>query len=391
MSEHAILAPSSADQWVHCSGSVMANASAPSRETEASRKGTATHWVVSEVLTAWKTPNASVQTCDAMVGKTAPNGYVVTPSMATGAQVMVDDVLQVCQIHGALQSMLVEHRVHMPSVHPENWGTLDCAIPLLDKGLIFIWDYKNGHRQHYAKDKYQLINYVAGLVNELKIDGDRDQQVTVVMRIVQPFCYKADGPVDEWVVKLSDLRAHFNKLHAAAHEALTAPTFTSGLHCRDCAAVHRCSTAKRYMYSLIDYVNEPYDIVSMNALELATERDVLTDGRAVLSARLDAIEDDLKYRVSQGDTTSGLVLQAAQGRLDWCVPVAQVTMFAKQFGVDVSKPAVLTPTQAKAAAPKEIRAGFEQALKSITHRPSGGLKLTNADDTIGARAFKKRK
>ena len=53
MSEvHATLAPSAANQWYYCAGSILMQDSVPPLEedTEASREGDAVHWVAAEVL-----------------------------------------------------------------------------------------------------------------------------------------------------------------------------------------------------------------------------------------------------------------------------------------------------------------------------------------------------
>lgn len=373
--------PSSAPQWGNCSGSVMANLSAPNLDNSASREGTAAHWVVSECLTEWKAHSewAANLFCSDWLGETAPNGVVIDEKMANGAQIMVDNVIETCQKHGGLSKLLIEHKVHAPQIHPDNWGTLDVALPLLDKGVIYLWDYKHGHRETRAEGNLQLINYAAGLI--------ADQNTTVVLRIVQPYCYKATGAVDSWGCKLSDLRPYINQLTAKAHEAMTAPTMSAGSWCRDCNARGVCATARRSTYSLIDYSNSPYEIDAMSGADLAVERQLLAEGLSVAKARLAAIEDDLASRITNGATDTGLALQTKPGPPKWSVPTEQAIAFAGQFGVDAAKPGVLTPTQMKSAAPKEMRAAIGQALEHVTQRAPGSLKLVNADDTVGARAF----
>ncbi len=386
--EHAVLAPSAAPQWGNCSGSVLVSKHAPNLDSEESRRGTAVHWVGSEVLSGRKVGRPTY--CWDFIGGTAPNGVVIDEEMATGADTYVADVLSVAEEHGAVEQLLVEHRVHMPQIHEENWGTLDCALPLLGRGLVYIWDYKNGHRENRSKGNLQLIDYLAGLSVELGIGGDQDQQTRVVMRIVQPFCYKAKGPVDEWSCTLSDLRGYFNQLTAKAHEALTSPTLSTGPWCRDCHAVKTCSAARRAAYNLIDYAGAPYEMDTMTGADLAVERQILGAGTAVAKARLEAIEDELRLRVSDGAADTGLALQTAKGRREWAVPAEQAIALASQFKADISKPGVLTPTQAKAAVPRDLRQQFDQVLQSVTRRPASGLKLIEAGDTIAARAFKTR-
>lgn len=385
---HAILAPSSAPIWGTCAGSVKAQHGRPNPESPQSREGTAAHWVMAEVLLNFTGRQSGPLICAEYVGRAAPNGVVIDDKMAQGAQVIVDDVLKVCQQHGALQSLLVEHRVHMSRIHPENWGTLDVSVYLPAAGWLFVWDYKHGHRTVEAEGNEQLIDYVEGLTEYHRIDGLTDQKTQVCIRIVQPFAYSARGPVAEWVVRLSDLRGAFNKLSAQAHEAMSdAPTMTPGIHCRDCLAVRDCAAGRGYVYSMIDMVNQPYAIDSMTSADLATERLILREGQAVLKARLEALEEDLHYRIAQGDVSSGLVLETKPGNLEYTVPDAQAAAFAQQFGFDIAKPGVLTPTQSIAKAPAAIRPIYEQAIKAITRRPAGALNFVPAKDSKTARAF----
>ena len=391
MSAHAILAPSGAPIWGHCSGTIAASEGRPDISGPEAEIGDAAHWVVSECLEAWKhVVPLGLLSAEEYVGQVAPNGLRITDDMAEGAQVMVDDVIDVAGKAFALQTLMVEHRVHAPQIHPENWGTLDAALWLPKGGHLYLWDYKNGHRENRAEGNLQLIDYVAGLVNELQLNGIADEHITLHLRIVQPFSYKAAGPVDEWIGKLSDLRGYFNQLSVKAHEALgPSPKLTTGLWCRDCPAVGDCLAARKAGYRLIDYANQPYAMDEMNGADLATERLILSDGIKAAAARLEAIEDDIRHRVQNGDTSTGLVLETTPGNLDWTVEPAVAVAFASQFGVDVSKAGAKTPTQTIAATPKEMRPAMQEAIKAVTRRKQGGLKLTNAGDTKASRAFAK--
>jgi len=390
MSEHAPLAPSSSEQWGHCSGSVAAQADMPDLSSEQAREGTAAHWVMSETLLNHQdTTRGGWLACHQFIGSKAPNGVIIDDKMAEGAQVHVDDVLEVCWRFNALPDLLIEHRVRMPRIHEQNWGTLDSALYLPDRALLFIWDYKHGHRE--AKpDGLQLFDYLAGLAEKFGINGELDRQTRVVSRIVQPFCYYARGPVREWAGFLSDLRGVWNQLYAKAHEVFAGPTLSTGPWCRDCKAVGKCSAARRAGYNYIDMVNEPYAMDAMDAADLAVERGILVDGLSTAKARLDAVEDELQHRIRGGQVGTGLALETGSGRLEWSVPPAQARALASQFGVDAAKDAVLTPTQTLALAPKEIRPHLKATMEKLTRRPAGKLKLVPAEESIGSRAFKRK-
>ena len=391
--EHARLPPSFSPVWGVCSAAILAAADTPNLEDEKTRAGVAAHWVFAEVLLNYQGKQKGPLLCEDYIGGIAPNGVVIDDEMVEGAQVFVDDVLQVAQKHGAIQSMLIEHSVIMPNVPPQNWGTLDTAIVLRKDGqvvAIFLWDYKHGHRENKAKGNLQLIEYVEGLRNELGINGNQEQQITVVFRIVQPFCYHSLGAVDEWVCMLSDLRAYINILHDKAVEVFSNPQMSTGKHCRDCPGVRPCSVRRRADYNLIDFVNEPYEMDNMSGADLAVERQILSDGIAATKERLKAIEDNLAHRIREGESGIGLTLEATYGHLAWTIPPEQANALATQFGFSISKNAVKTPTQAMQAASKAMKSAFTMAVKHVAKRPPGKLKLINADDSRTARAFKRK-
>ena len=390
--EHAILAPSSAPQWGHCSGSVSAQANALDIDTPEKREGRAAHWTGSETVANFQSNLEGLPlSTSEFIGKADPEGTVIDQKMADGAEVVVRDVLAVAQEHGALRNILVEHRVHMPQIHEENWGTLDYAIPLLDKNLIYLWDYKNGHREVSARENLQAIDYVGGLLNELKIDGHQEQFITVVIRIVHPYSYSANGPISEWRVPLTHLHGYFNQLHAKAQEVFSNPTLSTGPWCRDCTAVGTCSAARRAGYNFVDYVNSPYQMDSMDPRSLAVERRIVLNGIEAAKGRLGAIEDELTQRLNNGKAAeSGMTLEGAYGNLEWTIPAPQAIALAGQFGANIANNNVKTPTQAKDEVPREMRQQFEQVLKTVTRRPSRGLKLVDVSDSVAAHAFKKR-
>lgn len=388
ITEHAPLAPSSAPQWGKCSGSVAANRDAPDIPNERTEGGTASHWVAEQVLKSLHT-GASPGT-EEYVGQVAPNGVVVDDEMVEGAEFYINDVLQT---YNSIEDpegeeLRIEERVHMPHIHKDNWGTLDARLWIPSRDTLYLWDYKFGHREVEAVLNLQMIDYTAGVMQNCHL---MNTTTKVVIRVVQPFCFHAPEPIREWRTTVADLQFWFRILREKANQALSdSPTLTSGKHCRDCAAVARCKTARRTSYSVIDYANEPYEINSMDGSDLAAERHILQVGQAIIKARLEAIDDQLHQNIASGDISSGLTIQAGQGRLGWTEPVPVVLALGEQFGADLSKDAVKTPTQAIKAVPSEMRSAFRQMIPSITSRPSTGLKLIPAGDSPSARAFKSK-
>ena len=383
MDAHAILAPSSAPVWGLCAGSVRAALNYPDFTTPEAEIGTAAHWVGSEVLAGYVAADGGCPSAYDWIGKKAPNGITIDEEMAEGAEIYVSDVIAVAQEFGGLQLIEIEQRLYMPDIHPENWGTLDCFMWVHAKGRLFLWEYKHGHRHVSAVGNLQLIDYTKGIINRLGIDGQAEQHITVHHRVVQPFAYKPGGAVEEWIVNAAELRGYYNQLSNQAHEALgTSPTLTPGKHCRDCPAIAECQGATLASYALADFARTEYAMDKHTPAQLGTELGILQDALTLLKAREQAVEEQIKAAY----TGTGYTLESAVGNLKWTADPLMVIMLCKSAGIEVAKPGVITPTQALAKAKDE---SLKAIIKSISTRPSKGVKLTKAADSKVAAAFKR--
>ena len=394
--QHARFAPSAAPEYAYCSGSILANKAVVDRDTEETREGEAAHWVVATGLNAYRDLEPKRGSVTELLGTTAPNGVVIDEEIIDSAEVMIADVVEVCEqynyLHGDRAWLLIEYRVQISAVHPtDSWGTLDVALIMPSLDLMYVWDFKHGHGQVDALDNYQLVSYTEGLREDGRIDGYATGKTKLHLRVVQPRCYRQSGPVDEWVTTLGGITGHVTRLAAQAQEAETNPQMCAGKHCRYCPARIQCAAAKQAGYQWVDFAKTPYQIETYDDISLATERAILEGGLVLLKARFEAIEDELRYRISQGAVGTGLTLESGLGRRKWKVPIPQAVAFCKQFGIDIEVPAARTPTQATQKVPVAMRANFKAVLDSVSERKSTGLKLVTASNSRTARAFKRSK
>lgn len=381
---HFLLSSSSAPRWAHCAGSVIMEAEHPDVETIEAAEGTASHWVVEQVLRSYLTEGAPL-TCRTLVGQTAPNGIVINDAMADGAQLMTGDVLRIANEHGALRKMLIEHMGQAPTlIHPAQGGTMDVAIPLLDyeHKKLYLWDYKFGHQVVEARDNYQMVCYYAQLVEELQISGIIDQNIDVHIRIVQPRAYRREGPVREWKVKASDLRAHINLLHHQAHKALEPDAETvAGAHCMDCKAAGDCETLKRGAQHAMKFAGQSQRD-GMATDDEVFELTLINDAYAMLKARKKGRENSITAKLEAGEHVAGFALERGYGREKIAEEHHEaVKQLGAAFGVDVTKTTLQTPNQIAAL-------GIEKEyLAPYIIKPVGEAKLVEADKTIAFRAF----
>ena len=191
MSAHSPLAPSSASRRVACPGSRSLEALYPQTPTPQTLEGEAAHWVAACTIqnSAWEIPAVS------------PTGVDITDEMIEGAQLYAGFV-------GYYSDIRIEQPISISIIHPDCWGTPDAWR--FSDGVLNIYDYKFGHGFVEVYENWQMIEYAAGILHELGIDGLQDQHVTVAMHIIQPRSFHPDGQIRSWTVKASDLRPYFN-------------------------------------------------------------------------------------------------------------------------------------------------------------------------------------
>lgn len=373
MSEHALDAPSAAARRNQCPASTRREALFPEeQDSPEARQGTAAHWAAAEQLAG--------RLVD--VGLIAPNGVVLDEEMVEGSDMMFDDVTNLLKPFGLKPSDgKIETRVVIRRPMHESFGTPDYHIVFAANGrhLIYLWDYKFGHRVVDVFENPQLIDYIIGIADFLP-NGISDADVAVVATIVQPRSYTRDGPVRRWTTTLREMRALININQNSAGEALGEnPRARVGPECRDCRARHACQELQRASLAEMDVAARSLPLqmpVDAMALELRMARRAL----ALMSARADGLEQHLEGLLKSGKTVPGWALESNPGKLNWTRPAAEVIALGAAMGVQLAKPpAPITPTQAR-------KAGLDDAvIAAMADREPGSAKLVQ-DDGSRARA-----
>lgn len=371
---HAALAPSDSNRWLNCPGSVsMQKAFPETGPSEASEDGDATHWIAAEVLQG-RGP-------DPFVGKTAPNGVIITEEMEESAKVYVEHVNSVVSNLGTV-GVVVEQFTDIPRIHAECGGTPDTWWYDEANAILHIFDLKYGWGIVEPDENTQLICYAIGVMDS--IVGLVDQDTRVWLHIVQPRAPHRFGPCRVWEAMCSDLRGWANQLAAAGIEALGKdPRCISGEHCKNCSAAHVCLANQKAAYNAVDLVDsaEGYQLDNDAAV---SEYFVLKRAEAAIKNRLSAREGNLIAKVQSGEHTPGIVLERGQGRAAWSKPIEEVFALGDALKKDLRAPlTAITPAKAKAKGiPVEIVSAYSST--GVT-----GLKLISADKSFASQAFKK--
>lgn len=373
--EHAQAAPSSADRIVNCTGSLQLEARYPEdEESEQAREGTAAHWALAEVLSSRAVAE----------GQIAPNGVVLTREMVEAAESVLRYVLACIAAHGEQPSIYrVEQRVGPGSrLPPAMWGTPDLVMFFPTANVLYILDFKFGFDWVEVFENWQLVAYLALVLDALEIDGLQEQNMQVRLVIDQPRSYHPDGPRRDWTLPAaSDARALVNILAGKVEESLGPNARLSvGEHCDNCRARHACPALLQAGNKGRDRSRAatPFDLTPQAlGLELADLRRAIK----LLEARETGLAAQAQALIEGGGRVPFWSVERKPGRLAWTADAAQVFALGDMLGLDLRKaPEPITPTQAKE------KGLDDEVLKAYAERPSV-LKLVELEDAQARKVF----
>lgn len=354
----------------------MAAAYPDPEDSDEAREGTAAHFYPTELL----------QGREVAPGALAPNGVPVSAEMVDCAQLLLVDVRDTLAAASPGSELWVERRVHMPIVHDANWGTLDVAVVDRARRVLHLWDYKYGHRFVDAAGNLQLVDYAIGCLSEIAVCAEWPLwQVTLT--VVQPRNYDQLGPVREWRLDGRRLLDEFvPQFYQAAKEAMAeGAALTTGEHCLDCSAAHKCPSLLRTAGRSLDTSlrHPPVDITPQAVGLLLRQID---DAEQRLKALRTSLEAQALGLIRGGTLVPFYTTEYASGREKWTVPAAEAFALGDMFGVDLRKPPEpVTPGQARTALGT---IGIDGAvISAYADKPRGALRLARVDDAAAKLAF----
>jgi hypothetical protein len=356
-------------------------------ETESTieaREGNASHEIGEDILTiARRNPSYQYLAAD-WVGKSAQNGVIFNEAMFDGAKIYADDVMKVMHETGVFgPNLRIEQSVDIPRVHDLNRGTPDCSIYHQTGKRLYLWDYKFGFTVVEAFENWQGIEYIAGLLDELGIDGILEQELTVHLRIVQPRAYHREGVIREWVVQASELRAYVNILAGNARKALSDDAeFHTGAHCANCPGRHACEPALKAGIAMYEATARPVP-VELSPEALGVQLAIVKRARKQLEYLESGFEEQAKGLLRSGALIPGWGLEEGVGHAAWTKPISEVITLGDMLDFDLRKPvAAITPNQAG-------KLGVDDAvIMAYSAKPRTGLKLVPDNGNKAKEIFK---
>jgi len=280
--------------------------------------------------------------------------------------------------------LYVERPMPIPDIHPtECGGTPDVWAYDPVNYIIRLLDGKFGHIPVDVFENKQLICYASGIASLLGIDGMSDQFVWVEMTIYQPRFYRGDGPFYTWRVRLSDLRAHINKLRMAGEYALqeNAQLTVDVVACTHCSARGKCNALQKSGQYGIAVAAAPAP-VELSTWAASNELAMLDDAIAILDARRSGLQAEIEHGLLSGNVAPRHTLERKGTRERWKAGAAQTlagvaALMGKNIVKDVE---LITPKQAREILPPEL-------VSKYAEKPLGELVVTRLNTNTTRKIF----
>lgn len=337
------------------------------------REGTAAHWALAEVLNGRAVA----------AGQLTPDSFILTDEMVEAAAEVLRWVHTLIAKHGGeVPQMFVEQWMQIERVHPECSGTTDLALYFPIARVLYVIDYKFGFGWVEVFENWQLLCYLAGMLQLLNISGTDNDAVGVVLGVIQPRAFHPDGTIRTWETTATAARPYIVQLGEAARRALEPEALcTVNDTCDRCDARHACPALQGAGLQAMDYAKRavPFDLPPHAlGLELAHVRAAIK----ALEARETGLAGQAESLIKGGTRVPFWSIESKPGKLTWTVPKAEVIALGKLIGTDLRKPDdVVTPTQARDA-------GLDvNILAAYTERPNGAAKLVLQDDATARKIF----
>lgn len=315
---------------------------------EDQREGEAAHYVATEILAGRSTPTK------------APNGVFVTDDMLEAIDGFVTDV----QSRGI--PTLIEQNVDFQLTDVIRiLCRLDVATYDYNTGTLTIDEYKHGWRIVEPLDNWQLVAEAAGwLVRYRDTPTSR-----IILNIHQPRPHHPGGKKRSITYSIGEFGAVIARMRGLLESLPTNTGTATGEHCYRCPAMAECWAHRQSEYNILEAVGTAFsdrlDNDELSAAILQMER-----AEQIAKQKKTAYRELMTARINGGKFARDWYIEPQLGNTTWN-PGVTPSMIKAVTGIDVSKPGMLSPTQAKALKVPET------VIKAFSYRPNTGTRLVH--------------
>lgn len=359
-----------AASWVACAYWPQVFADNPEEDTPDRIFGRCTHYIASGLIRG-----------DVFqIGQAIPGfaGQFVTDEMMRAAMMYARDVYD----NARGQPVYVEHAlVAQGRLAPVNVVKPD-AFSWVSSSHLVTWELKAGHEFVSAFSNWQLILYLRVILDAWNVDGLRETDLTVEMRVIQPRNFDREGHIRSWTVKASELRAFWNILENRIEEAQGPnPVARTGPHCARCSGRAKCSTFQRHGYLVVEMAGQGVQF-SLDGHALGLELRTLQDARDILDARITGLEQEAQAKLEKGQPVEGFAYERKDGKRNWIVADATVRLVGEMYGKELTRSKPITPQQAiDAGVPADVVGNYSR--RSTTEKKLIRVEQSHARKIFG--------
>jgi len=411
VAKHAKLSASGSSRWIHCPGSIAAEAAVPINEqgpksNPAAREGTAAHklgetclrekvhadefldWLIAVPID--EDLDESPEEFMAPAGTDILNAelydiYTVDHGMCEAVQVYLDEV------RGWMDGMddpklLVEQNYDLSWIHPACGGTADAVVSEEFETLV-VTDYKHGRGVPvYIRDENgdlntQALQYAAGAAHDAGWTHEK-----VILVIVQPRC-PGNEDIQRDEISVADLRKWAEgECSIAAHLTEDPDAFRqAGSWCKWCKAASRCDEVRN---QVVKAAGADFDGV-VDTLPVPSTTEELSKAMAwipMIDSWCKTVAGEVERRLLAGEEVTNYKLVQKRSNRKFDPGLSEKELIAglikagrgeaKKADMVIMKPKTLT--QLEKLGPK-MKAALV-AGKGLTVKPEGGLTVAHVSD-----------
>ena len=315
MADHARLGPSAAYRWINCPASITRSEGVSDDIDEsnfAANRGTDAHSIAELAIT-----NILKDTCKILhdeemgVNRHLLNAYyelknddkLLTNFQQSDLDLLVDYVSYVAL--SGYWDLHIEKKIDLGCICTGTFGTADAVM--IDDRNVEIVDLKFGRVPVEAKNNYQLMLYLIGVLHEQGLTDIRSLEnmnlrVTIYQPLYKNTTHKID-PIELW---------QFYQIARSAARSVDdkRPIAKAGDHCKYCKALAYCTTAAR---SFFDDLDDSLDVDQID-INKAVE---IYEKKSAINAMIGAIENRILNTFNVGDECGNAVITTKLTRSKW--------------------------------------------------------------------------
>jgi hypothetical protein len=362
---HSRIGASSMHRWSVCPGSVAASKDIVSKSSKYAEEGSDAHALAAHCLKTKEDPSKFGFQTVTLEGRT----FTVDKEMVNAVSEYVDNIY--LDINPVTEDVLVvEQRFDLSEVHPGLFGTADAVTWKPRQKQLIVDDFKYGAGIAVdPENNPQLLYYGLGALLACNYPA-----ATVTLRITQPRCDHAKGPVRWWTIDaldLLDFKADLKK-YAQATEDPNAP-LVPGDHCRFCPAAPHCKALRGQAQEIAKLEFAPTLAYDPADLKRAL------DSRDIVKAWLKTLDEFAYAEAEAGRPAPGYKLVAKRPTRKWRSEGEVIDHLQNDPINEYSPEQMFEPRALKSPAQLEKIVGKGKLDEFITSESSGHVLAPESD------------